>query len=238
MAVLKADVDSMGMYLKDEKNDVIDRFENFDLFSRTLDNFFSLYVPELMRSECPNSYTVFAGGDDLFLLGAWDEILALARRIQHEFHRFTKGALSISFGIAIAKPSHPIARLAEFTEELLEKAKEIDSNKNAITLFNETVKWESYLKVHAELTDTFSLLKDTENTAFLYRLLELVEMKKRVLRGDIEATMWKSKLRYSWSRNMSKEDSKILESLDSNIENHPSETKMFLSEYIYKRRIA
>jgi CRISPR-associated protein Csm1 len=120
----------------------------------------------------------------------------------------------------------------------LERAKEIDSSKNAITLFNETVKWESYLKVHHTLTDTFSLLKDMENTAFLYRLLELVEMKKRVLGGDIEATMWKSKLRYSWSRNMNKEDPKILESLDRSIENHPGETKMFLSEYIYKRRIA
>jgi len=225
----------MGNFLKE--SDVTNSFENFDTFSKTLNNFFALYVPKLMQQRFRDTYTVFAGGDDLFLLGAWDEILALARRIHQEFHQFTKGALSISFGIAIAKPSHPIARLAEFTEELLEKAKEIDSDKNAITLFGETAKWESYLNVHNKLTDTFSLLKDADNTAFLYRLLELVEMKKRVLRGDIEATMWKSKLRYSWSRNMSNEDSKILESLDNSIEKYPSETKMFLSEYIYKRRI-
>ncbi len=236
LAVMKADVDSMGIYLKE--SDITDSFENFDLFSRTLDNFFSLYVPKLMREEYPDSYTVFAGGDDLFLLGAWDEILELARRIEKEFRHFTKGRLSISFGVAIAKPSHPIARLADYTEELLEQSKEIDSDKNAITLFNETAKWESYLKVHSDLTQTFGLLKDAENTAFLYRILELVDMKKRVLRGDIEATMWKSKLRYSWSRNMNKEDPKILESLDRNIENYPSETKMFLSEYIYKRRVA
>lgn len=234
LAVLKADVDSMGMYIRE--SDITDSFENFDLFSRTLDSFFSVYVPDMIRKEYPDSYTVFAGGDDLFLLGAWDEMLALSRRIQNEFTLFTKGKLSISFGIAIAKPSHPIANLAAYTEELLEKAKEIDSNKNAITLFNETVKWESYLKVYSSLSDTFELLKDTNNTAFLYRLLELVEMSKRV-HDDPVNTMWKSKLRYSWSRNMGKEDSKILESLDKNIENHPGETKMFLSEYIYKRRV-
>jgi len=237
LAVLKADVDSMGAYLKDNRNDVIESFEHFDLFSRTLDRFFAQYVPELMRAEYPNTYTVFAGGDDLFLLGAWDEVLELARRIHDEFHAFTKGQLSISFGIAIAKPSHPIAQLATFTEELLEKAKEVDG-KNALTLFNETVRWTHYLKVYAEMTETFQLLKDTENTAFLYRLLELIEMKKKVLEGDVEATMWKSKLRYSWSRNMSNEDPRILESLDRNIENYPGEMKMFLSEYIYKRRTA
>ena len=236
LAILKADVDSMGQYLKE--SNITDSFENFDLFSQTLDNFFSIYVPKIMRDEYPNSYIVFAGGDDLFLLGAWDEMLELARRIQYEFKLFTKSKLTISFGIAIAKPSHPISQLANISEELLEKAKEIDSDKDAITLFNETVKWESYLDVHKQLNDIFKLLKDNENTAFLYRLLELVDMKKRVLAGDIEATMWKSKLRYSWSRNMSKEDPKILESLDSHIEKYPSETKMFLSEYIYKRRVA
>jgi len=237
LAVLKADVDSMGTYLRDG-SDITGSFENFDLFSKTLDNFFSVYIPRIMRDEYPNSYTVFAGGDDLFLLGAWDEMLELARRIQKDFKVFTKGQLTISFGIAIAKPSHPIGQLANFSEKLLEKAKEIDSDKNAITLFNETAKWENYLSVYTNLSDTFMLLKDSENTAFLYRLLELVDMKKRVLKGDIEATIWKSKLRYSWSRNMTKEDSKILEILGSNIEKYPSETKMFLSEYIYKRRIA
>ena len=234
LAILKADVDSMGRFLRD--NGIIENFENFDTFSKTLDSFFSLYVPKLMREKYKNSYTIFAGGDDLFLLGAWDEILEFARQIQSDFKQFNKGKLSISFGIAIAKPSHPISHLASSTEKLLENAKAIDDDKNAITLFNETVKWESYLKVFNDLTSVFKLLKDKENTAFLYRLLELVEMGKKVKKGDVLATMWKSKLRYSWSRNMSKEDPEILEMLDKNIEHYPSETKMFLSEYIYKRR--
>ncbi len=234
LAVLKADVDSMGKFMQD--SDITDSFENFDIFSKTLDNFFSLHVPKLMREKYKNSYTVFAGGDDLFLLGAWDEILGLARQIQKDFQRFIKGKLSISFGIAIVKPSYPISRLANYTQELLEDAKAVDEEKNAITLFDETVKWVSYLKVFGNLATTFELLKDKENTAFLYRLLELVEMSKKVREGDVLATIWKSKLRYSWSRNMGKEDPRILEVLDKNMQDYPSETKMFLSEYIYKRR--
>lgn len=236
LAVLKADVDSMGKYLID--SDITEKFDNFDTFSKTLDNFFSLYVPKLMREKYSNTYTVFAGGDDLFLLGAWDEVLNLARLIHKEFNRFIKGKLSISFGIAIIKPSYPISRIAEYTEELLEKAKEIDLDKNAITLFGETVKWKTYLEVFDMLTVILNKIEEKNlNTAFLYRLLDLVEMSKKVkYENSIEDTMWKSKLAYSFSRNMDKKYVYILDVLDGLIEKYPSETKMFLSEFIYKRR--
>jgi len=236
LAVLKADVDSMGKYLKD--SDITDNFENFDTFSKTIDNFFSLYVPKLMKNDFPNSYTVFAGGDDLFLLGAWDEILELSRVIQKEFAKFIKNKLSISFGISIVKPSYPISRIAQYTEELLEKAKGIDENKNAITLFGESVKWKSYLSTFRELRKAFKILEnDDTKTAFLYRLLELIEMAKRVkCNNSIEDTIWKSKLNYSFDRNMDKKYLSLLQVLNNQMENNPKETKMFLNEFIYKRR--
>lgn len=236
LAVLKADVDSMGNYLKN--NDITNSFENFDTFSKTLDNFFSLYIPQLMKKDYPNSYTVFAGGDDLFLIGAWDEILSLARTIQKKFEKFIKGQLTISFGIAIIKPSYPISRIAEYTEELLEAAKSIDKNKNAITLFGETVKWKSYLSTYKELSEAFEVLKqDDTKTAFLYRILELLEMAKKVkYENSVKDTIWKSKLNYSFYRNMDKSYLTLFESLNMQMEKNPKETKMFLSEFIYKRR--
>lgn len=236
LAVLKADVDSMGKFLKE--SDITNSFENFDTFSKTLDNFFSLYVPKLMRDKFPESYTVFAGGDDLFLVGAWDEILELARVIHRDFRKFIKEKLTISFGIAIIKPSYPVSRIAEHTEELLEEAKNINEEKNAITLFGETVKWESYLATFTKLKEAFSMVKeDDTKTAFLYRLLDLVEMAKRVKYEDsVVDTIWKSKLNYSFYRNMDKKYLPLLAVLNEHIEKSPKETKMFLSEFIYKRR--
>jgi len=251
LAILKADVDNMGKFL--EKSDVTDSFENFDGFSKTMDNFFSLYVPKMMETEYPNTYTVFAGGDDLFLLGAWDEVLKLARKIEAEFKAFVKSDdLSISFGIAIAKPSTPISYLADHTEHLLEEAKEIDGEKevkhpkDAISLFGETVKWKSYREVYDAL---YSVLEDFEaylNTAFLYRLLELIEMSKKAkYQKDIPSTMWRSKFRYSFNRNvlekMRKDEEKeravkILELLSRLIDENPKETKMVVNEFIYMRR--
>ncbi len=251
LAILKADVDNMGKFL--EKSDVTNSFENFDSFSKTMDNFFSLYVPQMMKENYPNTYTVFAGGDDLFLLGAWDEILDLARDIEKEFKLFVNyDKLSISFGIAIAKPTTPISYLADYTEHLLEEAKGIDGDKevkypkDAISLFRETVKWNSYREVYNKLYSVLKNFEENLNTAFLYRLLELIEMSKKVkYQNDILSTMWKSKFRYSFNRNIlekikdkksKKEAEELLKLLSILINDKPKETKMVVNEFIYKRR--
>jgi hypothetical protein len=62
--------------------------------------------------------------------------------------------------------------------------------------------------------------------------------KKVKFDNDVKSTIWKSKLSYSFSRNMDKRYNFLLDALNSEIENHPQETKMFLNEYIYKRRDA
>jgi len=234
IGVLKADVDGMGNFIKN--SDITESFENFDLFSKTLDNFFSLHIPKMMKQKYPNTYTVFAGGDDLFLVGSWDEILKLARFVESEFKSFVVSKeLTISSGIAIAKPSTPISYLAEYTEHLLEEAKALEG-KNAISLFGETVKWNSYKQVFNELDDALKAFENKDiNTAFLYRLLEFCQMSKESKRDPLK-TIWKSKLRYSISRNNVNLGENIYELLDKKIEKNPSETKMFLNEFIYKRR--
>jgi CRISPR-associated protein Csm1 len=236
IAVLKADVDGMGNFIKN--SDITASFENFDLFSKTIDNFFSLHIPRKMQENFKNTYTVFAGGDDLFLLGSWNVILELARFIESEFKSFIKSKeITISFGIAMAKPSKPISYLANETEHLLETSKELDG-KDAITLFGETVKCDSYKEVFDEFSNAFKAFENKEiNTAFLYRLLEFCEMSKKVkYDGDILSTIWKSKLSYSFSRNNDNLGENIYKILDEKIDNNPKETKMFLSEFIYKRR--
>ncbi|MDA3052865.1 hypothetical protein OFO01_05275 [Campylobacter sp. JMF_01 NE2] len=258
IAVLKADVDGMGNFIKN--SDVTASYENFSVFSNGINDFFSLFVPALMRAKFPHTYTIFGGGDDLLLVGAWDEIIALSREIRDEFEKFVEplnklgyGKLTISFGIVISKPNTPISYLAEISESLLEKSKqhiddenkENDSKenfvkKNAITLFGESANWGKYLGVYKELMPKFEKFAndDSLNTAFLYRLLEFCEMSKKVkFQSDHIATMWKSKLNYAISRNQSQNlQNELYAMLDEKIENNPKETKMVISEFIYKRR--
>lgn len=248
LAVLKADVDGMGDYIRD--TDVTDSYANFDMFSKSIDAFFSRHVPALMREKFPHSYTIFAGGDDLFLIGAWDEVIDLAREVETAFSRFVKGALSISMGIIIVKPSTPIGYLAETSEAALEASKALDG-KNGMTLFGETVGFSAYREAKA----LYMALKNADEnmmelpTALLYRLLELLRMRQELddpqkQEEFMRNSMWKSKLSYSFRRNVmdiiASEKKAMAESLlgmlNKQIEYHPKETRMVLSEFIYKRR--
>lgn len=239
LMALKADVDGMGDFIKNST--VTDSFAKFNFFSRMVDYYFSVYVPHLMSDEkYQNTYTVFAGGDDLFILGAWDEVIALSKEIRKDFRKFCEDTLSLSAGMIMTKPNKPVNFIAQISESWLEKAKEHKGFngqlKDAVSLFGETVKWEDYL-------DDQGLMKELEllsnNTAFLYRLMELVAMSKKVKGGDVEATIWKSKLNYSFYRNMDMEKESnrhFMSNISTMIEKYPEETKMFLSEFIYKRR--
>ena len=234
LGIIKADVDGMGDFIKN--SDVTKNFSNFDEFSQGLDSFFSLYVPQLLREKYRDIYTVFAGGDDLFLMGAWDEVMEFARKIRKDFRKYVKNELSISFGIAIAKPTTPVSFLANHTEELLETSKEVDG-KDALTIWNESVKWDIYLDVFNELNEVFKNYKDLETTT-LYRFVEFCNMSKRVKKSDIKATIWKSKLNYLFSRNLDVDkDKDLMEALDKMIDEQPEATKIFLYEFIYKRRL-
>jgi len=258
---LKADVDGMGNFIKNSS--ITDSFTKFNFFSRIVDYFFSVYVPYIMQKKYSNTYTIFAGGDDLFLIGAWDEVIELAKEVERDFKEFAnpkESSLSISMGLILTKPTRPINYIAQIAESALEDAKEfccirengickeiIESKecesikereeKDAITLFGETLKWENYLTVYKTLEESFDKYHNI-TTSTLYRLLDFCEMSKEVkYKNNILATMWKSKLNYLFYRNMNIEkDKKLMKTLSNKIENYPKETKVFLVEFIYKRR--
>lgn len=249
LSVLKADVDGMGNFIKE--SEVTNSFSSFDCFSKNIDAFFSLYVSKIIKEKFPDTYVVFAGGDDLFIIGEWQKTMELARYIRSEFMSFVeplKNTLSISFGAAIAKHSTPVKYLADETERLLEMSKEFkdknDKAKNAISMFNMSVSWDNYTKCYEALREKLqeNILKADDVTAFFYRILELCDMRIALLEGSREKVnpknaMWRSKLYYSIERNAQK-DSKdeLLKLLENQIENHPKETKMIISQIIYIRR--
>lgn len=231
LMALKGDVDSMGNYIK--TSEVTNSFARFNFFARMVDYFFSVKASKMMEGR--NLYTVFAGGDDIFILGAWDEVIEYAKELREEFMKFASGSdLTFSVGMVMTKPNKPINFVADISEEALKKAKEID-RKDAISLFGETVKWDDYLD-DLGLSDELSQI-DEINTAFTYRLLELIQMSKNVkYKSIIQDTIWKSKLAYGFQRNMDKKYLPLLNTLKKMIEGYPRESKMVLSEFIYKRR--
>lgn len=89
---------------------------------------------------------IYAGGDDLFLVGAWDEVLEVAIDINRAFKQFTNGKLTLSAGMAMFSPTYPISKMAEIAGLLAQMSKN-KKDKNSIALFG----METDLKANGQL---------------------------------------------------------------------------------------
>lgn len=155
-------------------------------FSRQMSLFFQLYINEILSgrygAKKPLAVSiVYSGGDDVFLVGAWNNVIQAANWVQKAFSDYTCGALTISGGIGIFDDHYPIRAAAAQTAELEDRAKS-EPEKNAVSFFDpkeaHTYRWDVFQrKVWEEkvgrLERYFSSTKDRGN-AFLYRLLELL----------------------------------------------------------------
>lgn len=87
-------------------------------FSRQMSLFFKYHINGLLQGLWVS--IVYAGGDDVFLVGAWNHTLQAALRIQKHLRSYTCGALTISAGIAMFNEHYPIRAAAKQTAALEE----------------------------------------------------------------------------------------------------------------------
>ena len=205
LATLKGDVDNLGKIF--ERGLSTPTFAKMAALSRQMNQFFSLWLPAYCAAKYPNSYTVFAGGDDFFLIGPWQQIQHLAADMRAHFREYVAANPDITFsaGIAISKPGLPLPKLSAYAEEALEKAKAHQlrdkTAKNALNLYGETVSWGDW----PQLEKTAARISELErqyrlSTAYLYDLLHYTELAVAEAAGDINASIWRSRLYYRTRR--------------------------------------
>ncbi|HRP61801.1 MAG TPA: hypothetical protein PK400_00745, partial [Phycisphaerales bacterium] len=105
LAVLKADVDSLGQAITERLRNAAN-LEPLRNISNRLDNFFAHKLDRLMASDPQWKllYTVFSGGDDLLLVGPWNTALDFAGHLHAQFmEQFRNDGLTLSAGVAIVK---------------------------------------------------------------------------------------------------------------------------------------
>ena len=98
-----------------------------------------------------NIYVIFSGGDDFFLVGAWDLVLEFGRMVKKEFDAFTKGALTLSAGVIWVSPKFPVSRFAQLVKTSERTAK--NKGRNRIDLLGQTLTWEE-LETALEIRNT------------------------------------------------------------------------------------
>ena len=94
-----------------------------------------------------NATVIYAGGDDLFIVGAWRDIIEFAVDLHRSLEEFSCGTLSISAGIGLFDEKYPISYIASQTGDLEDASKSMEG-KNAVTLFSEkeqTYHWEGFI---------------------------------------------------------------------------------------------
>lgn len=192
IAVLRGDVDNLGNtfvngFKRVKEGNRYETLSRTAAFSRQLSLFFKFYLNKILENGKAEWLShagsrqlsiVYSGGDDIFLVGAWNEVIDAFIDIRNAFQKFTDGTLTISGGIGLYTSSYPINRMASETARLEDLSKE--NEKNAVTLFDETGRypWAEFLNhVMAEkfkAIQTYFSVTNNHGKAFLYHILDLL----------------------------------------------------------------
>lgn len=217
IAVFRADVDNLGDAFVNgfaskkygEKYMTISRTATF---SRKMSMFFKYHINYILENGefyiadkkeeergKRNATIVYSGGDDVFVVGSWDDVVGFAVDLQKSLKEFSQDTLTISGGIGIYPAKYPINNMARLTGELEECSKKYRNEvtkqeKNAITLFTPpqeksgnnslgltqdiTFSWKDFennvVKIKLNFLKKFFMKTPEKGKAFLYRILELI----------------------------------------------------------------
>lgn len=194
IAAMRADIDNLGQaFVQGFENKNFK--ENYNTLSRTatfsrkLALFFKNHINKILREgvysivddDTPErkATIVYSGGDDVFIIGEWSDIIGFTVDLQEALEEFTQGTLTMSAGIGIYPEKYPVAAMARQTGELEEAAKSLPG-KNGISIFDadNTYNWDEF--INDVLEEKYRTIKeffdgtDKYGKNFLYNLLELM----------------------------------------------------------------
>lgn len=145
LGVMRADVDDLGAAFSAGFNRHYDTLGRSTTLSRQLSIFFKRYINNICtkgtfslfeddKSGSRKVHIIYSGGDDMFIIGAWDDLIELAVDIRHAFRIFTNDKLTFSAGIGLFPDKCPISEMARRTGDM-EYAAKIVPGKDSIALF-------------------------------------------------------------------------------------------------------
>lgn len=194
---LRMDVDRLGRIFAEGlgENQTLPRLAGL---SRQMSYFFKVYLNSLAKNRLANLpdsaivlnnevrqnlLFIYAGGDDLFVSGAWNEIVDFAFDVYQSFRAYTGNNpdITLSGGISIEKEKFPLYQAAKLAEKAEDAAK--DNGRDSFGLFdNKVFKWSQWLGARdiklADLAEIDSKTQEylgTGETLSLFGVLPFVQ---------------------------------------------------------------
>ncbi len=203
LGVLKMDVDNLGQIFTSGLPEKLRTIARIAALSRFLKWFFEGYMNTLLKQErfswidqngvrqettfWPNIYPIFSGGDDFFIVGAWDAVFAFARRVHQDFTAFVHNPdITLSASLFVIDERYPVSRFASVAEERLEQAKQVSPDKNRIHVFDRILTWEAFNKAHREYEHLLDLVRRGESRALIQRVLRIALNMEEIVRDASE----------------------------------------------------
>lgn len=222
IAVFRADVDNLADafvngFVSEKYGEKYMTISRTATFSRKMSMFFKYHINYILENgefyivdkkkedkgkkgkRNRNATIVYSGGDDVFVVGSWDDVVGFAVDLQKSLKEFSQDTLTISGGIGIYPAKYPINNMARLTGELEECSKKYRNEatkqeKNAITLFTPpqeksgnnslsltqdmTFSWKDFennvVRIKLNFIKKFFMKTPEKGKAFLYRILELI----------------------------------------------------------------
>lgn len=189
IGVLRADVDNLGAAFVAGISREFATVTRTAVLSHQLSVFFKRYINELCegnvnginekeysqfslfsreKDKKRDVHIVYSGGDDMFIVGAWDDLIELAVDIRRAFRRFTNDKLTFSAGIGLFKSAFPVSQMARIAGELESYSKK-NTAKNSITLFGASADDGPYSNPIAYKWDVFTDKVCGQKLGFLQR---------------------------------------------------------------------
>jgi CRISPR-associated protein Csm1 len=180
---LRMDVDNLGKIFAKGlgDNQTLPRLAGL---SRQMSYFFKVYLnslannrketlPQNPKTLSPEKNTekfarlnllfIYAGGDDLFVSGAWDELVEFAFDVYQSFRAYTghNPYITLSGGISINDIKYPLYQAAADSGESENKAKA--NNRDSLGLFGEVFKWDEWLGQTNVSTDNIKVIAESKS---------------------------------------------------------------------------
>lgn len=176
MGVLRMDVDNLGSIFQNGISDGKASLARYAALSRAFDFFFTGYINRIC-ADSQKAYIVYAGGDDLFIVGDWREMIGVAEQVSSKFKAYACGntAFSISGGVAILGSKFPIIAGAQQSAEAEDRAKGHKAGgkeKNSFSLLGVPLGWnEEFRAVKALKDELLESIGKGLNKSFLSKVM-------------------------------------------------------------------
>ena len=203
LGVLRMDVDHLGQIFRDGLRSAYTLTRVASL-SAAMSLFFEGHIKHLLR-EYNDVYAVYAGGDDLFLIGPWTIMPELAIKITDDFKRYTGGhpGLHISGGLAFIGGKYPVYQAAADAEQAEKQAK--NAGRNRFSFLDVPWTWKEFRELRDDHQLLVNLVKDAP-TAVLQTLQTLAtQQATSAQNGKPEWGPWQWRGAYQFTRMIEKE---------------------------------